>query len=153
MNIDELNEKLDVDEIRIMSEFYKMESARRVSRSKEILSLDAITEPNDFRKALFSALVALDPRTPFITTGFAVELHDFEKHIRVSSGGGIPDKATYGDFHSLNLVCEKAGTHVAIVIDAEGEIVCLAPIAVAMLIARLLDKSEEFADDAIINHT
>jgi hypothetical protein len=37
---------------------------------------------------------------------------------------------------------------VAVVIDAEGEIVCFAPIAVARVIARLLDESKDFGDDA-----
>ena len=78
---------------------------------------------------------------------FATELRDYEKAIFLVSDGDPSDKATADEFRELEMVCEKYGSHVATVIDAEGEIVCFAPVAVARLIARLLDASAEFGDD------
>ena len=78
---------------------------------------------------------------------FAIEPRDFEKHIFLRSDGDVHDQATEDDFHYFKDVCSTHGSHVAIVIDAEGEFVCLAPVAVARLIARLLDDCGEFGDD------
>ena len=132
-------------------DFWKKETARRVASAKNVLLSVAATanDSQSLRDAIVSALVELDPQTPFVTSGFATKLRDFEKHISVSSGGDVADAATYGDFHNLKSVCDTHGSHVAIVIDAEGEVVCLAPVEVARLVARLLDGSDVFADDAL----
>ena len=78
---------------------------------------------------------------------FAVEPRDFEKSIFLQSDGDAQDRATVDDFQHLADVCSKFGSHVAIVVDAEGEFVCLAPVAVARVIARLLDESQNVGDD------
>lgn len=80
---------------------------------------------------------------------FAVNPEDFGKHIFVTSGGDVDDQATLDDFINLKDVCEKNGSHVAIVVDAEGEIICFAPVAVARIIAKLLDESGDFGDDLL----
>ena len=132
------------------NDFDALQSARCVLAANVVLSsAEAKTNnPAVLRKCLFSALVALEPETAFVKSDFATELRDYEKHISVSSGGDVADSATYGDFHHMVRVCEENGSHVAIVIDAEGSYVCLAPVAVAQLIAQILDASKEFAEDA-----
>jgi hypothetical protein len=79
---------------------------------------------------------------------FAVEPKDFEKRIYLLADGEVKAQASEHDFRRLKDVCAKNDSHVAVVIDAEGEIVCFAPIAVARVIARLLDESKDFGDDA-----
>lgn len=81
---------------------------------------------------------------------FAVDPKDYEKHIFLQSDGDVHDRATEKDFLLLKDVCSKYGSHIATVIDAEGEIVCFAPVAVARIIARLLDESKDFGDDLFV---
>lgn len=74
---------------------------------------------------------------------FATKPHELEKEIGLASDGEPAAAAHLVDLELMQSVCAANKTHVAVVIDAESEIVCLAPLYIARLIAKLLTESDE----------
>ena len=54
------------------------------------------------------------------------------------------------DFVSMHNTCARQASSIAIVVDSEGELVAFAPKEIARLIAKLLDESNEVADNVFI---
>lgn len=71
---------------------------------------------------------------------FATVPEDLEKNLFLESGGA--EQASIGQWDSLNETCRKYGSKVVAVLDAEGEIVCLAPVEIARLIVTLMNESD-----------
>jgi len=101
--------------------------------SEDPVKYNVTPETNDSEKSM-------ETRTPFVTSGFATRPEDLEKYFSISGGEDTSDSASIGDFEHARSVCEKYGTHIAMVIDAEGEYVCFAPQPIAKLIKDLLNE-------------
>ena len=80
--------------------------------------------------------------------GFATKPKDLEKMIFLDSDGDT--SATVMDFVSMHNTCARQASSIAIVVDSEGELVAFAPKEIARLIAKLLDESNEVADNVFI---
>jgi hypothetical protein len=74
--------------------------------------------------------------------GFATKPEDLEKDCFINNDGTT--ESTVNDFVCLEFVCKKNNSKVVEVLDAEGETVCFAPIAIALLIVQLLNDCNSF---------
>lgn len=84
--------------------------------------------------------------------GFAVKPKDFEKDVMLDSGGEpMEDSLLMAYYNNLRDTCSENNSNVAVVIDSEGKIVCLAPVAVASIIAKLLNQSKDFGEESFFN--
>jgi hypothetical protein len=73
-----------------------------------------------------------------------IEYSDIDRFVSLASDG--EEKATCVDFLTMESICEKHGSKVVTLIDAEGYTVCIAPEGIARRIAELINQDNGSGD-------
>jgi hypothetical protein len=76
-------------------------------------------------------------------SGFATKSEDLEPYFFLPSGG--EEMASEVDFLRMRATCTHYDTYPTCVVDAEGELVCIAPKAIAEHIAKLMNEGADRA--------